>query len=198
MKFIFDLDGVITSQDILSNIAKRFSFEKEVEEITNETSAGNIPFIESFIRTFHLLGKFPVSDISKIVGSIPLNLQLWQFIVGNKQDCVITTMLLDCWIQKLSERLDCTLFSSEGIVVEDRITSISKILKKENIVKYFKNQGETVVFIGDSINDMEAMRLSDIVIATGLIHHPSKSVLPYTDYLIFNEEGLCRQLNQLL
>ena len=62
----------------------------------------------------------------------------------------------------------------------------------------YKSEGEKVVFIGDGNNDVEAMRLADVSIASGLTHMPAKSVLSVADYVVFNEEGLCRQLNQLL
>ena len=54
------------------------------------------------------------------------------------------------------------------------------------------------MFIGDGNNDVEAMRLSDISIASALTHMPSNGVLSVADYLILDEETLCRQLNQLL
>ena len=59
-------------------------------------------------------------------------------------------------------------------------------------------EGEKVIFIGDGNNDVEAMRLADIAIASGLTHMPAKSVLSVANYLVFSEEALCRQLNQLL
>ena len=42
------------------------------------------------------------------------------------------------------------------------------------------------------------MRLADVSIASGLTHMPANGVLSVADYLVLNEEGLCRQLNQLL
>ena len=73
-----------------------------------------------------------------------------------------------------------------------------KILNKESVVKKYQEMGEKVVYIGDGNNDIEAMRLADVSIAAGLVHHPANSILPFADYLIFDEKALCRQLNQLL
>jgi magnesium-transporting ATPase (P-type) len=55
-----------------------------------------------------------------------------------------------------------------------------------------------VVYIGDGNNDMEAMRIADVSIASGLTHYPASSVLSISNYAVFSEESLCRQLYQLL
>ena len=55
-----------------------------------------------------------------------------------------------------------------------------------------------MVVIGEGNNDLEAMRTADISIASGLTHQPANSVLGIADYVIYEEEALCRQLNQLL
>jgi soluble P-type ATPase len=94
-------------------------------------------------------------------------------------------------------KIGCEYFTSEAIVENNRVNSIKNILKKELIVKKYQDQGEKVVYIGDGNNDMEAMRISNVAIATGLTHHPANNILPFSDYLIFSEKALCRQLNQL-
>ena len=56
-----------------------------------------------------------------------------------------------------------------------------RFLRKEQIVEQYKALGETVVFIGDGNNDIEAMRIADVSIASGLTHKPAKSILTVTD-----------------
>ncbi|HOY32864.1 MAG TPA: HAD-IB family phosphatase [Bacteroidales bacterium] len=198
MKFIFDLDGTITAQETLPVIAKKFHLEKEILNLTNETIKGNIPFVESFIRRVHVLGKLPVSEISDLLSGVRLHKKVLKFINDNKENCVIATGNLDCWIDKLSSKIDCICYNSIAKVENNKVVSIEYILNKDEVVNKYKGMGEEVVFIGDGNNDMEAMRISDISIAAGLIHYPANSILTVADYLIFNEEALCRQLNQLL
>ncbi|MDR2410465.1 MAG: HAD-IB family phosphatase [Bacteroidales bacterium] len=196
-KFIFDLDGTVTSEETLPLISKHFGIKQKIDELTKETIAGNIPFIESFIRRVHILGKLPVSEIACLLEQTKRYSLIADFIQKNKKSCAIATGNLDCWVNKLVKRIDCDAFYSEAIVEKNQVVKIAKILKKESVVKNFQEQGYKVVFIGDGNNDMEAMRVADTAIAIGITHYPSKSLLPICDYLIFNEKTLCRQLNQL-
>lgn len=197
-KFIFDLDGTVTSQETLPLISEYFGISKDIKKLTKETIQGNIPFVESFIRRVNILGKLPVDEISNLLEKTLLYPKIIDFINKNKDKCAIATGNLDCWIDKLSKKVGCICHSSSAEVKNNRVTKITQILKKESIVEHYKNLGEKVVFIGDGNNDMEAMRIADISIACGLTHRPAPSILTITNYLVFEEESLCRQLNQLL
>lgn len=197
-KFIFDLDGTVTKQETLPLISKNFNIQEEIDNLTKETIQGNIPFIESFIRRVYILGKLPINEVAQLLESVELYPEVVNFINEHKEDCIIATGNLECWIEKLASKIGCCFYSSDGIIEDNKIVKLTRILKKENLVERFQSEGEKVVFIGDGNNDVEAMRLADISIASGLTHMPAKSVLSITDYLVFTEEALCRQLNQLL
>ena len=62
MKFLFDLDGTVTSQETLPVIANHFKCQEEIAELTKKTIAGNVPFVESFIRRVNILGKYSVKE----------------------------------------------------------------------------------------------------------------------------------------
>lgn len=198
MKFVFDLDGTITSQETLPLIASHFKIEAEISELTRETIQGNIPFIESFIRRVHILGDLPVDQIDKLLGEVELYPNLLKFIRDNIDSCIIATEILDCWVKSLIEKIGCKVFTSTATVKNNKVEKIENIQKIEDIVKHYQNMGETVVFLGSGNNAVEAMRIADISIAVGTTNHPSNNILPFTDYLIFNEKSLCLQLNQLL
>lgn len=197
-KFVFDLDGTITAEETLPLIARHFNIEKEISALTQDTLAGRVPFAESFIRRVHILGSLPIDEIDKLLAKVPLHNKILNFIENNREKCSIATGNLCFWIDGLVNRIGCTCHCSLGQSEHNKVKKLTKILKKEDVVTLYKNQGYKVVFIGDSNNDMEAMRLADVSIAAGLTHCPASSVLSIANYLVFDEDALCRQLNQLL
>jgi HAD superfamily phosphoserine phosphatase-like hydrolase len=197
VKFIFDLDGTVTSEETLPKIAAHFGIQEEIAELTKKTIAGDIPFVESFIQRVGILGKISVSEINDLLEDTALYSQVHRFIQQHNQDCIIATGNIENWVEKLIRKIGCQSFCSHVDLINNRVKKLTFILKKEDVVKQFQANGERVVFIGDGHNDMEAMRLSDISIACGLTHYPAKSVLTVSDYLVFEERSLCRLLNQL-
>lgn len=198
VRFIFDLDGTLTKNETLPIISEHFSLQEKIAELTMQTVQGNIPFVESFIRRVSILGKCPVSEVSDLLEKVELHEKVHSFITAHPENCIIATGNLFCWIDKLAQKIGCKTFFSEALVENNTVTKITAILHKEAVVDYYKKQGDFVVFIGDGNNDMEAMRLADVSIATGLIHAPAKSILAVADYAVYCEEALCRLLNQLL
>lgn len=197
MKFLFDLDGTVTSQETLPIIANHFGCVEQISELTARTVQGNVPFIESFIRRVNILGKYSVSETSKLLSAVSLYPQIAAFIEAHKEDCVIVTGNLICWCEDLFKKIGCQCYGSEAECEADKVVKLKTILRKEQIVDQYKALGETVVFIGDGNNDLEAMRHANISIATGLTHNPAQSLMSICDYVIFNENALVRQMKQL-
>jgi HAD superfamily phosphoserine phosphatase-like hydrolase len=196
-KFIFDLDGTITKEETLPLISNHFSLKKEIEHLTKETVAGNIPFIESFINRVNLLKDLPVSEINDLISKVKLNKEIIEFINKNKDNCIIATGNLDCWVEKLCKLIGCVYYTSNAKVKDNKIIKLSKILKKEDIVNYYKENGCKVIYIGDGHNDLEAMRIADVSIACGIVHNPAHSILPFSNYLVYSQTTLCNLIQRL-
>lgn len=197
IRFIFDLDGTITNCETLPIIARHFHLEKEIESLTQSAVRGDVPYIENFIHRVRILGGLPVSEIADLLQTVPLHKRIADFIRRHAEDCVVATTNLDVWIEKLTADLSCNVHCSHASIRDNQINKLESILKKDHLVKQLKNSGFKVVFIGDGHNDMEAMRLADISIASGLTHEPAKSILPFTRYLCYEEKALCRLLEHL-
>ena len=104
---LFDLDGTVTSKETLPVIASHFNCQEEIAELTKRTVAGNVPFIESFIRRVNILGKYSVSETNKLLAQVPLYPELKQFIDTHRADCIIVTGNLTCWCEGLFRKIGC-------------------------------------------------------------------------------------------
>jgi HAD superfamily phosphoserine phosphatase-like hydrolase len=197
MKFLFDLDGTLTRQETLPLIAAHFGITAQIETLTRHTVNGDIPFMESFIKRVEILRKLPVSTICSLLEKVPVFENLLAFIQQHRESCAIVTGNLDVWVEAIAKKVGCPVYASQAACENDQVRSILTILRKESVVSRYKSAGETVVFIGDGNNDAEAMRLADISIASGLVHSPAKSLLTFSDYLVYEESALCRLLHQI-
>ena len=197
LKFLFDLDRTVCTKNAMTIFSAEFDICAEIRQLEDEIENGNIPFVEGFIKKMQLLGKLPVDKVNETLQSTEIYPELRAFIKANADRCVLLTENVSCWYKRFSAGIDCEFYASEGIEKNNRVEKIARILKKEAIVEKYRQEGYTVVFIGNSILDSEAMRTADISIAFGKNNYPSKRVLPMVNYLIFNEKTLCRQLNQL-
>lgn len=198
LKFVFDLDGTLTKKETLPLIASHFGQLDKIKELTRQAVSGDVPFIESFISRVTILRDFPVSEINALLATIPIYEKLADFIKAHPDNCHIATGNLYCWVEGLLKRFQCHSFCSDAIVNNNKVLKISSIINKKKTVLSLKEQGHKVVFIGDSNNDMEAMRKADISIIAGMTTSPPPSSLQTIgDYLILEENTLCHFLEQL-
>jgi HAD superfamily phosphoserine phosphatase-like hydrolase len=197
MKFLFDLDGTLTKFETLPILVEEFGLSTDILELTKNTVKGIIPFQESFIKRVSILGNLPVDSVRKVLAEIDLFDRIIEFIKENKNDCIVLTGNLDVWVSGLIEKIGCDFYTSEAIVKDNKIEKITKIIKKDDVVRELQQRGEKVVYVGDGNNDSEAMRLADISIACGLVHSPLNSVIEVSDFLVFEDASLFRLLNQI-
>ncbi len=194
--FAFDLDGTVTTKEVLPIIAKEVGIQKKMANLTRLTMDGEIPFDESFTRRVQMLKKIPISKVQKIVAAVPVSEQLVEFITKNQDRCYIVTGNLDVWIAKLLEKhriKNC--LSSKALYDEDKLLGIQQILRKQTIHRIIEGP---VVAIGDGFNDMEMLAEASVSIAYGGIHAPARSLLEIAHYAMYDDTQLCQFLKRLL
>lgn len=195
--FLFDLDSVITRQEILPTIAKKIGVYEKMKRLTERTMCGEIPFKQSFLQRVELLKKVPVSKVQNIVSNIELNDILVEFIKHNKDRSYIVTGNLDVWIEGLINKLEMqkNVFCSKALLNGDYIQDVFNIVDKNAVIKQMILP---FVAVGDGNNDAEMIEAAEIGIGYGGVRPIASSVLECATHIVYQEEKLVDFLNKLL
>ena len=195
--FLFDLDATVTKEEILPALAKQVGLLEEMQEMTEKTMRGEIPFQSSFLARVEMLKTIPVSRVAEIVEKTPLNEELSQFIRTHASRCYIVTGNIDVWIEKLIKRIGLPMshcYCSSASVSDDYIISVNSVVDKEKIAKQFV---VPVVAVGDGSNDAEMVRLADVGIGYGGVRPVAYSLMCNATHVICDEHRLCNFLHTL-
>lgn len=195
--FLFDLDATVTKAEILPSLAEQVGLLSEMQEMTEKTMRGEIPFQSSFLARVEMLKSIPVSRVAEIVEKTPLNEELVRFIETHKNRCYIVTGNIDVWIERLIQRIGLPMshcYCSTASVVDDRIVSVNSVADKEKIAKQFV---VPIVAVGDGSNDAEMIRLADVGIGYGGVRPVAYSLMCNATHVICDEHRLCTFLNTL-
>ncbi len=195
--FAFDLDGTITSQELLPIIASELGLLQEMRLLTRLTLNGTIGFEESFRLRCAILQSIPISVVQNIVADTPLNADIVAFIAANVDRCSVVTGNLDVWVQPILDRLGCGYFSSSALAEGNRLVRVDRVLHKSKPIHELKLRADRVVAIGEGANDLPMFESADVGVAYGGVHPPAPSLVEISDYVAFEGGALCRLLSTL-
>jgi phosphoserine phosphatase len=198
--FLFDLDGTITSEEVLPLIGRELGLYDEILKLTNETIQGVIPFETSFRIRCELLKSVPIDKVQEIVSAVSINPDIATFLSANKQNCFIVTGNLDVWIQPLVAKLGVSTYSSIGETnLEDQnmLIGVKEILSKAEAVHDVRKKFNRIVAIGDGMGDVGMFEQADVGIAFGGVHFPVEALLKNASFVTFSGSSLCKLLKQL-
>jgi phosphoserine phosphatase len=192
-QFLFDLDGTITRQEILPEIARAIGLQEEIDNLTRRTMAGEFPFESSLRRRVEILRRVPVSQVREIVAGVEVDPHIAAFLAENRDRCTIVTGNLDVWIEDLIERLGVPCMSSIARVEGDRLVELVSVLDKAEAVHGFAG---TLCSIGDGYNDLGLMAAADLGVAYGGVHAPAPGLLDVATHAVYDPVRLCELLSE--
>lgn len=195
--FLFDLDSTITSKEILPTISEKIGRQNDMRNLTEATMRGEIPFKNSFLERVNILSDINVNEIQDFVRDIPLNEEIAQFIIQNKERCYVVTGNLDVWICKLMNKLGMEnhVYCSKAEVLDNKIHKVISVADKELIVKQFV---QPLVVIGDGDNDSGMAKYADISIGYGGVRNIAPSLLRIIDFAFYDDKTCANFLKKLL
>ena len=191
-QFLFDLDGTITRQEILPEIARVIGLEEEIDDLTRRTMAGELPFESSLRRRVDILRRVPVSLVREVVAAIDVDPHIEAFLREHRDRCTIVTGNLDVWIENLVARLGVPCLSSIARVEGDRLVELTSVLDKAEVAHDFAG---TLCSIGDGYNDLGLMAAADLGIAYGGVHAPAPGLLDVATHAVYDPVRLCELLS---
>jgi len=195
--YCFDLDGTLTSVEILPCIAAELGISEEIATLTRITMEGLLTFEESLRLRVAILGQVPLKAVHAIVNDIQLGPQLTEFIRSKSDQCFIVTGNLDIWVEQLIDRIGCGGYTSLATARNGMIT-LRHILDKGDAVKSIRNRGfERVIAIGDGSNDVPMFKAADTATAFGGIHSPMPAAVAESNFVVHDGDTLCKLLNTL-
>lgn len=196
--FCFDLDGTLTTTEILPCIAAELGVADEIATLTKLTMDGHVPFEDSMRLRTLILGQVPISQVHEVITRVPIAQELLVFLQMHRDSCFIVTGNIDIWISPLIERLGCSVYSSHAALV-DGVVRLTTILSKDQAIRDIRASGRfsRIVAIGDGANDVAMLREADVGIAYGGVHAPAPSTIDVADLVVHDAGALCKLLTAL-
>ncbi|CBL46680.1 Phosphoserine phosphatase [gamma proteobacterium HdN1] len=196
--FCFDLDGTLTTTEILPCIAAELGVAGEIATLTRLTMGGLIPFEDSMRLRTLILGQVPLARVHEVIASVPMAGELFDFVRCNVDRCFVVTGNLDLWIAPLVEQLGCQVFSSRAILM-DGMVRLESILVKDEAVHQLRASGrfDRIVAVGDGANDVAMLHAADLGIAYGGVHAPAGATIQAANLVIHDAGTLCKLLKAL-
>ena len=199
MKILFDFDGTVTNEETIPYVATRMGL-KQSELIADMTMVSSIAYgdYENNLRKrIEMLKDITIEDFVSNVPKSLLRTEIVSFIKENADICELVSCNLDCWCSSLTSDFQVPCHFSKAIVKNGHVVAVDYIMDKRVVVAKYKRLGMKVAFVGDSVNDLTAMKAADfaILLDNGYLRMDN---LNTNCHVVESEEDLIEMLNRYI
>lgn len=196
-RFAFDLDGTVTTRELLPALAEELGLGDEMALLTRLTMDGAINFDASFRLRFALLRAVPLPVVHRIADAVPLEPHLVSFIREHSVRCAIVTGNLDVWIEPIIAKLGCAAYTSRAVIRNGAI-ALESILDKAEAARDMAKTGASVIAVGDAANDIPMFKAAHFSVAYAGLRTPPQGLINAADRVESDPAVLCRFLRQFI
>jgi len=189
-----DLDGTLTRTELLPAIARRAGLGDEMQELTDATLSGQVPFDLSFRRRVDMLAGVSVETVHEEILAAPVFEGLLSLLLEHPDRVVVVTGNLDVWIQPFLDRHGLRGVASIAEMQGDRVIGVHSVLNESTALDLYPSAMS--IAVGDGANDAAMVRRADVGVAWCGVHAAARPLLEVADYAFAGEESLCRFLRQ--
>ncbi|GGE68836.1 2-hydroxy-3-keto-5-methylthiopentenyl-1-phosphate phosphatase [Priestia taiwanensis] len=205
MKIFCDFDGTVTVRDNIASIMKQFGDER-CEQLKNDVLSQRISIREGVEKMFALI---PSAKKEEIIHYLQETAEICEgfarfiaFANVQRIPLYIISGGMDFFVYRLLEGLideqdiycNATDFTSESIHVQwpnpcDEYCATQGCgLCKPSLIRKLSTEGETTIVIGDSITDLEAAKLADVVFARDYLQQKCEELnIPHIPFSTFDD-----------
>lgn len=196
-RFAFDLDGTVTTRELLPALADEVGLGRETALLTRLTMDGTIDFEASFRLRFAILRAVPLTAVHRIAETIPLEPHLAAFIREHAARCAIVTGNLDVWIAPIIAKLGCTAYTSRAAIRDEGLV-LESVLDKAAAVRDMARTGAPVIAVGDAANDIPMFKAARTAVAYAGLREPPRELIDNADRVESDPAALCRFLRRFV
>lgn len=195
-RYLFDLDSIVFAEKTFSTIGKELLLSDELKLLKQLTVQGTIEFRAYLRLRFLVLRSVPIAHVQNVMGSVPIDPAIENFINEYKQQCVIATENCDLWVAPIIKRLGCRAFASSHMIRDGQL-EITNLLDKGAVVRELGKNANKIIAVGNGFNDIPMFEEADIGVAFGGIHSPIHQLIQISDYVVYRGDALCKLLKTL-
>lgn len=199
MKILFDFDGTVTNEETIPYVAARMGLKHSelIADMTMVSSIAEGDYEKNLRKRIEMLKDITIEDFVSNVPKSLLRTQIVSFIKANADICELVSCNLDCWCSSLTSDFQVPCHFSKAIVKNGHVVAADYIMDKRVVVDKYKRLGMKVAFVGDSVNDLTAMKAADfaILLDNGYLRMDN---LNTNCHVVESEEELIEMLNRYI